>query len=247
MKRMISALLALILVLGLCGCSGNKSVSGTVTPRETEPEKTGSTETAAAPAETEAASEALVDGEVSLGEMKGGVYTNAYAGFGCELDESWSFKTAEELQDLSQLTEEMLQDSTIADSRYSTITDMMAENYELLASINVNYTLLSVSDRVTFSTISEETLIDATLLQKDNMIQSYAQAGIQVSSMEKTQVSFLGEQHYAIHTVATIEDTPYYLIQLFCFNLGGQYNVTLTLASFVEDNTASLLELFYPV
>lgn len=245
MKRMISALLALILVLGLCGCSGNKSVSGTVTPRETEPEKTGSTETA--PAETEAASDALVDGEVSLGEMQGGVYTNAYAGFGCELDERWSFKTAEELQDLSQLTDDMLRDSTFADSEYSTITDMMAENYDLLTSINVNYTRLSVSDRVTFSTLSEEALIDATLLQKDNMIQSYALSGIQVSSMEKTQVSFLGEQHYAIHTVATIEDTPYYLIQLFCFNLGGQYNVTLTLASFVEDNTASLLELFYPV
>ena len=236
MKRLISALLALTLVLALAGCSGNKEPGGTITPKNEDTQET-----------TTAPAEETTEETVSLGQMEGGVYTNEYAGFGCELDESWSFKTAEELQDLSQLTEDMLRDSTLADSKYSTITDMMAENYELLASINVNYTLLSVSDRVTFSTISEETLIDATLLQKDNMIQSYAQAGIQVSSMEKAQVSFLGEQHYAIHTVATIEDTPYYLIQLFCFNLGGQYNVTLTLATYVEDNTASLLELFYPV
>ena len=236
MKRLISALLALTLVLALAGCSGNKEPGGTITPKNEDTQET-----------TTAPAEETTEATVSLGRMEGGVYTNEYAGFGCELDESWSFKTAEELQDLSQLTEDMLRDSTFADSEYSTITDMMAENYELLASINVNYTRLSVSDRVTFSTISEETLIDTTLLQKDDMIQSYAQSGIQVSSMEKTQVSFLGEQHYAIHTVATIEDTPYYLIQLFCFNLGGQYNVTLTLASFVEDNTAGLLELFYPV
>ena len=236
MKRLISALLALTLVLALAGCSGNKEPGGTITPKNEDTQET-----------TTAPAEETTEATVSLGRMEGGVYTNEYAGFGCELDESWSFKTAEELQDLSQLTEDMLRDSNFADSKYSTITDMMAENYELLASINVNYTRLSVSDRVTFSTISEETLIDTTLLQKDDMIQSYAQSGIQVSSMEKTQVSFLGEQHYAIHTVATIEDTPYYLIQLFCFNLGGQYNVTLTLASFVEDNTAGLLELFYPV
>ena len=236
MKRLISALLALTLALALAGCSANKEPGGTITPKPNDTQET-----------TTAPAEETTEATVSLGRMEGGVYTNEYAGFGCELDESWSFKTAEELQDLSQLTEDMLRDSTFADSKYSTITDMMAENYELLASINVNYTRLSVSDRVTFSTISEETLIDTTLLQKDDMIQSYAQSGIQVSSMEKTQVSFLGEQHYAIHTVATIEDTPYYLIQLFCFNLGGQYNVTLTLASFVEDNTAGLLELFYPV
>ena len=236
MKRLISALLALMLALALAGCSANKEPGGTITPKPNDIQET-----------TTAPAEETTEATVSLGRMEGGVYTNEYAGFGCELDESWSFKTAEELQDLSQLTEDMLRDSTFADSEYSTITDMMAENYELLASINVNYTRLSVSDRVTFSTISEETLIDTTLLQKDDMIQSYAQSGIQVSSMEKTQVSFLGEQHYAIHTVATIEDTPYYLIQLFCFNLGGQYNVTLTLASFVEDNTAGLLELFYPV
>ena len=238
MKRLISALLALTLALALAGCSANKEPGGTITPKNEDTQET-----------TTAPAEETTEATVSLGRMEGGVYTNEYAGFACSLDESWQYYTAEELQDLSDLTQEQLQDSALAEQtgKFDQITDMMAENYELLASINVNYTRLSVSDRVTFSTISEETLIDTTLLQKDDMIQSYAQSGIQVSSMEKTQVSFLGEQHYAIHTVATIEDTPYYLIQLFCFNLGGQYNVTLTLASFVEDNTAGLLELFYPV
>ena len=44
----------------------------------------------------------------------------------------------------------------------------------------------------------------------------------------------------------TTQGVPYYTLQLFDFAL-GQYSVTLTLASFVEDNTTGMLELFYPV
>lgn len=235
MKRFISILLALTLVLALAGCSGNKEPSGTITPQTDAPQ-----ETTAAPAEE--ATEATVD----LGEMKGGVYTNAYAGFACSLDESWQYYTAEELQDLSDLTQEVLQDSALAEQtgKFDQITDMMAENYERLTTINVNYTRLSAADRLSFALMSEEQLIDATLQQKDLLVQTYAQAGIDVTSMEKTQVTFLGENHFAIHTVGSIEDTPYYILQLFRFNLGGQYYVTLTLASFMEDNTTGLLDLF---
>ena len=42
----------------------------------------------------------------------------------------------------------------------------------------------------------------------------------------------------------SMEGVPYYTLQLFDYRL-GQYSVTLTLASFVEDNTESLLDLFY--
>ena len=123
----------------------------------------------------------------------------------------------------------------------------MAESYENLATINVNYTRLSATERLSFALTSEEALIDTTLQQKDLLMQTYAQAGINATGMEKTQVTFLGEEHFAIHTVADIEGTPYYILQLFRYNLGGQYYVTLTLASFLEDNTTGLLELFYAV
>ena len=94
--------------------------------------------------------------------------------------------------------------------------------------------------------LNEEQIMDATLGQKDAMVDAYAQAGIMVDTMEKTTVTFLGEERTALLTSSTIEDIPYYTLQLFDYHL-GQYSVTLTLASYVENNTAQLLELFYEV
>ena len=257
MKRLISALLALTLVLALAGCAGNREPGGTITPKTDASQETitapveettaPAEETTAPVEETAAPIEETTAPTVSLGRMEGGVYTNEYAGFACSLDETWEYYTAEELQDLSDLTQEQLQDSALAEQagKFDQITDMMAESYENLATINVNYTRLSATERLSFALTSEEALIDTTLQQKDLLMQTYAQAGINATGMEKTQVTFLGEEHFAIHTVADIEGTPYYILQLFRYNLGGQYYVTLTLASFVEDNTASLLDLFY--
>lgn len=242
MKRILSALLVLTMVLALCGCSGSKSPAGTVTPApQTQPVETQPEETL--PPETEAAS------EFSLGTMTGGVYENAYAGFGCVLDDKWTYKTAKELQDISEQTIEMLEDSKLAEEGdlYSSITDMMAENEEDLFSMNVNYTRMTTSERVQFSLASEEQLIDATLDHKDILIDAYTQAGIEVDTMEKVSVDFLGEERFAIRTTASLSGVPYYILQIATYNLGGQYYVTLTVQSFLEDNTTALLDLFYPV
>ena len=80
----------------------------------------------------------------------------------------------------------------------------------------------------------------------DTLISSYAQAGIMVSTMEKVTVSFLGEQRVALKTVGTLADMDYYILQIMDYKLGS-YGVTLTLSSFVEDKTESMLELFYAV
>ena len=240
MKRILSALLVLAMVLALCGCSGSKSPAGTVTPApQTQPEET-------LPPETEATEE---ESKFSLGTMTGGVYENTYAGFGCVLDDKWTYRTAEEMQDISAETMEMLKGSEFSEENdlYSTIMDMMAENEEDLVGMNVNYTRISASERVQFSLASEEQMIDATLEQKDSLIDAYAQAGIEVDTMEKVSVDFLGEERFAIHTTASYSGVPYYALQIATYNLGGQYYVTLTMQSFMEDNTTALLDLFYPV
>ena len=52
------------------------------------------------------------------------------------------------------------------------------------------------------------------------------------------------EERWAIHTTASIQGMPYYILQLFDTNIGPYY-VTLTLGAFAEDTTPQLLELFY--
>ena len=110
--------------------------------------------------------------------------------------------------------------------------------------MNVLYQKLSIQERLAYAALNEDQVVDATLEQSDAMVAAYAQAGIAVSAMKKVKVTFLGEERTAIHTTATIQDVPYYVLQFFDFDLGG-YAVTTTVASYVEDRTADLAALFY--
>ena len=228
MRKKRILVFALLLCLVLSGCGGNDPVPGTVTPSTTVP--------------------AVTEKPASLGRLEGGVYTNTYAGYGCELDANWVYYSAEELQALPENINELLADTNLADSMedISQIMDMKAENAQDLTTINVLYTKLGLEERLAYMVLSEEAIVDGVLTQKDALIAGYAQAGIEVTSMEKTQVTFLGETHYAVHTQAATQGVPYYILQVFDYTL-GPYGVTLTLSSYVEDITQELLNLFYSV
>jgi len=183
-----------------------------------------------------------------MGRIEGGVYTNAYAGFGCQLDESWSFYSAEELQQLpdqvSSAVEGSDMEALMAD--YPQIFDLQAENANDLLAVNVVYTKVSLQERLVYAALSEEQTVDATLEQADMIIESYAQAGMEVESMEKVKLTFLGEEHYGIRTVAQSNGIPIYMLQIMDFDL-GMYGVNLTATSYLEDNVQSVLDMFYPV
>ena len=227
-KNNLFLTLALVLALAVAftGCGGDSTadVSGQVTP---------TTEDAGTP--------------VSLGRVEGGTYTNKYVGFGCELDSEWAFYTAEELQELPENVAELLEGSElIGDEMPTQITDMMAENVTDLTTINVLYRKLSMQERLSYLALDEEAIIDGILTQSSTMTDAYAQAGIMVDRMEKVTVTFLGKERTALWMAASIQDTPYYTLQIYDYNLGN-YAVTTTLASYVEDNTESMLDLFFAV
>ncbi len=243
MKRIVVSLLVLAMALSLLSACGGKpeDVSGKIEPNTAQPSTpAGSIETVA-PEETQSPN-------VSLGRIEGGVYTNTYAGFGCVLDSNWEFYTAEELQELPENVQELLSDTEVGDALNAStqIMDMQAENLNDLTTINVGYQKLDAAARLMSATMSEEEIIDSTLEQKDVLISSYAQAGIDVASMEKVEVEFLGEKHFALYTKASVGDIPYYIVQLMDYH-AGRYAVTTTFGSYVEDKTDSLLELFYAV
>lgn len=238
MKKRMLTLLLLVLALVLAGCSGSgENVSGTVSQIPDATEEAVGTQ---APAEEE--------NELSLGRMEGGVYTNTYTGYGCTLDSSWTFYTAEELQELPANAADLFEDSELLDSDtlLAQISDMMAENVDDLTTVNVLYQKMSMQERLAFAVLDENDEIDVILEQKDAMIASYAQAGILVETMEKKTVTFLGEERVALYTASTMEEIPYYTLQIFDYDL-GEYAVTLTLASYMEDRTGELLDLFYAI
>ena len=94
--------------------------------------------------------------------------------------------------------------------------------------------------------MSDEQIIDEVLKQKDSMIAAYAQAGMDVQSMEMVTINFLGEARVALKTVSDVQGVAQYTLQVFDYRL-GQYSVTLTATSFIEDNTQWVMDQFYPV
>lgn len=244
--KLLALVLALVLLISGCGAS-QEEVGGNVTSNETAaqtvPGGNVEQETTAPAPETTAP---VDENPLSLGRMEGGVYTNAYVGFACELDADWTFYSAEELQQIPSTVAGMMEGSELGEALegVTQFTDMMAENVNALTTMNVLYQQLSMQERLAYAVMSEEEIIDAALDQKDMIVEAYEAAGMTVISMEKTTVTFMGEERTAIKGEFTVQDVPYYTLQIFNYHL-GEYSVTTTLASYVEDNTASLLELFY--
>lgn len=75
------------------------------------------------------------------------------------------------------------------------------------------------------------------------MIDTYEQAGISVSELDKKFITLCGEKRAVIHMVGEYSEVPYYVVQLLNYDLGN-YSTTITLASFVEDKTEELASLF---
>ena len=185
--------------------------------------------------------------DLSLGYWEGNTYINEYAGFVCDLDASWTIYSAQDLQDLPEQVanagSEELGDFL---ENYTQIYAMMAENAADLVSMNLVYQKLTPAQMTLYGSLNEEETIDMTLKEVAMLEEYYNSMGITVHSQEKVKVTFLGEEHYALYSVMELQGIPYYTLQLQNFTL-GEYGVTLTLASYVEDKTGSLLELFAPL
>lgn len=186
--------------------------------------------------------------DLSLGYWEGNTYINEYAGFVCNLDDSWQIYTAEELQELPEQIKEVAGGEKLSElmADFQQFTDMMAENVTDLTTVNLLYQKVPAEQLALFRSISEEEAIDLTLQQVAQLEAYYNSMGITVHSQEKVKVTFLGEEYYALYSVMELQGIPYYTLQLQNFTL-GEYGVTLTLASYVEDKTESLLELFAPL
>ena len=224
-KRLISLTLALLMVLSMTACGAKPTPTEAPTEAPTEPENA-----------------------LALGTVENGTYTNTYAGIGCDLDSSWTIYTVDELQELPDVTQQMVEGTELEAlmANVTQFTDIFAENVDLLATMNVLFQKLEMSQRLAYAVMDEKAVLEATLTQKDIMFEAYANAGIYAESMEIVTVTFLGEEHYALRTVAESQGVPYYILQVFDFWL-GKYSMTITFSSYVEDTTEDVLALFYAV
>lgn len=253
LPRILTLVLAVLLALSATACciSSDEPAGGTLTPApsyNTPTEPTADIPASTEPAvETTTPTEPVQNTEVSMGTLSGTTYTNTYAGFGCTLDSDWTCLSADQLQELPANIKEILKDTELGNYEVQQFLDMQAENANDFSSVNVLYQQVTLAERLTLATLSEEEILNKVLAEeKDLMIETYAAAGFTVKSLTTKTVTFLGESRTALHMEATIGDIAYYTLQIIDYSK-GQYAVTLTAASFMEDSTESLLELFYAV
>lgn len=246
-KKFTSVIMVMLLALSCtaCGFENAGYEGGQVTELE---QKESVAETIEEAVEDSAEESVVGEGkEFSLGRMQGGVYTNEYLGAACELDSTWTFYTAEELQELPDEISDAIAGSELGDalSGIQQIMDMQAENVTELTNVNVLYQKLSVQEQLAYKAVSETAIIENMVSSQAELLkESYEQAGIIVEELNTKTVTFLGEEKTALYTKAKVEEADYYVLQLFDFDL-GDYSVTLTFSSFLEDKTEALLDLFY--
>lgn len=187
---------------------------------------------------------------VILGTLENGTYENEYLGFGAQFPAGWQVDTAENLQDFSESVKEKFKDSDdkelgMALAEYPQIMDMKAINPETGDSVNVMYTELSETERVTFLSMDEDQILDSVLDQKNAIMSTYAKAGMTTESMEKVTITFLGQQRQAIRTVCKMKEDSIYMYQIFDYTLGGQHGVVTTFSGVNDETLKESIALFY--
>ncbi len=234
-KRILTAALALVMLLALlAGCAGGDP-KGTVEPL---------------PSTTPEGSEPAGDGDAEelfqAGSAEGGTYTNEMLGLGCTLDSAWTFASDEEIAATFGMAKELIEqaETGVELDDTQTFTDLYVYADEGARNINIQVQTLGALEGGAMKQMSEEEILDNILPILTQTMES-AYAGVGTVTCEKADARFLGEDHRAIAMVTTAQDTNLYQKQVYLPQ--GRYVAIVTCTSVGEDTTDELLELFYKV
>ena len=217
MKKLTAMLLVLVMMLSLCAC-GEKNVSGTVSPQEEQTEV-----------------------DFQLGVTTGGKYESTFLGIGCSLDDSWSFASQEELAQMIGATAEMFDNEEYAEQMKNTdmFYDMAAAADDGLVNINI---IIQNMGLLYGMALSEEKYIEVS---QEGLEEQLSSAGFTLEGVEAGTVTFAGQERSGLHITCTYQGIAYYCQQVYIKQ--GNYMSVITLASFFEDDTDSMLDYFYAV
>lgn len=225
-KRIAALIMALVMVFALCACSSDDDTKGKVEPGTTTPV----VEESAAP-----------DKSLELGSVTGGKYENAYFGFGCELDDQWTYASEDQLLSMVQATADFIDDENFKDEMLNAdmFYDMMTVYYDGVTSMNVVVQNIGAAYG---ALLDEETMVDETIKV---MPEQLAAASMDVQSCEHVTVEFAGADHDGILTHSTVNGGDMYQLQTYI--KVGKYVAVVTMSSPLEDNLDPMLGFFYAV
>lgn len=236
MKRLfaIMMVLAMLLSLSACGKSENE-IRGEISASEESSSVEETTDSGLAKAAED------VESEAEAGVINGGRYESSFLGIGCELDESWTYASRDEMIQLLGTTSDMFADTDYEEAIKSAemFYDMYAAGAEGLNSINV---LIQNLGLLYGTVLSVEQYVE---LSTQNLSQQLEAAGFTDVKWERTELNFAGETRPGLKISSQVQDVPYYCTQVYL--KAGSHIAVISFASYFEDTTAQMLDYFFPV
>lgn len=220
-KRIIALIMAVVMVFALCACATDEDAKG----------KT----------ETGTGASAAPEKSLELGSVTGGKYENDYFGFGCELDEEWTYATEEQLLGMVQTTADLVGDDDVKDRllKADMFYDMVTYYSDGVTNINVVVQNIGVAYG---ALIDEEAIVEQTIKSLPDQL---AAASMEVKSCEHVTAEFAGADHDGILMHTTANGTDIYQLQVYV--KVGKYVAMITMSSPLEDNIEPMLGFFYAV
>ena len=177
--------------------------------------------------------------EFIRGVITGNVYENEFLGLGVTLDENWVFYTDEEIAALYGLTNELLGDDFEEYLKNATVIyDMQVTNKFDASNVNVNFEKLSALGDV--QTANMEIFVSSIMPTVANSLETIGCTDV---SYELCDIKLGDKTFEGAKTKATLSGLQLYQTVV-CIKCDG-YIANISVTSYLEDTTDSILKNFY--
>lgn len=223
MKKILSLVLAIIMLVGLCSClsdNENDNVRGDIVTQTS----------------SESESQPESEPQLSLGKTANNTYNNEFLGLSCTLPSEWTFYTDEQILELNSITADLV-DEEIAKSLEN--ANLIYDMYAIKAdgsNININLEKLNAVQLITLD-------IKATLeSQIDTIKTAFEDIGYTDFNAKYQKVTVDGKEFDALVYNAKIQGIDFYG-NVITFRKGN-YLANVTVSSLQTDKTSDILSCF---
>ena len=176
--------------------------------------------------------------QLHRGTVSGNTYTSDSLKVKLALDDTWEIADDEQMAELSGFVVDSFDDEHLKEQLENggVVYDLYAVNQTDGSSLNIGIQKLSAMSGLL---ATEDAFAEANIKQLPEQL---AAGGITVDNIEKTTVEFAGKTHTALALSGSVQDIPLY--ETMALVKQGSYLYVITAATFYEDTSATLLDLF---
>ncbi len=227
MKKIVSVLLAFLMLAALCGCGSGIDVNKLL----------NSSETASTPSDEPVTSDSDEEAEFSAGKTVNNVYKNDFLGITCTLPSEWVFYTDDQIAKLNNQTVNAMDDDTASlVNQANIIYDMYAQNPNDGSNVNIN---LEEFTAIQMAVMDVKKTLEG---QFDMLKSTYQNMGFSNINIYYDKITVGGKEVDGARLTADINGVNFYAV-MFCFKKGN-YLANVSLSSIQTNRTADILNCF---